>query len=125
MEGTLPDDRRVLVVWRNRPGDGDDGKYEDERCDECNVPGSLGVVNDPAPGPPRSVGIDKENAVLDAWFEQRGYAHDGSDPAAGSVPDVVFVNGDCSLLSLRPRGATWDVQLTEEHFLRLMFEPEG
>ena len=43
VEGLLPDDRRALVIWRNRPG-GDE------------------------PG-----GIERDNSVLDAWFKQSGH----------------------------------------------------
>ncbi len=43
IEGTLPDGRAALVIWRNRPG-GDDAE-----------------------------GIARDNAVLDAWFRQEGF----------------------------------------------------
>ncbi len=33
----------------------------------------------------------------------------------------MYVNGDSTLSSLRPEGATWQVGLTEEVFQRLMF----
>ena len=44
VEGLLPDDRRALVIWRNRPG-GDE------------------------PG-----GVERDNAALDAWFNRSGVA---------------------------------------------------
>jgi len=44
VEGTLPDDRRALVVWRKRPG-GDD-----------------------------PVGVEQDNLVLSEWFRTQGYA---------------------------------------------------
>ena len=43
IEGALPDDRRALVIWRNRPG----GDEPD--------------------------GIERDNAVLDEWFKQSGH----------------------------------------------------
>lgn len=44
IEGRLPDDRRALVIWRNRPGG-----------DEAD-------------------GIERDNAVLNEWFAASGYA---------------------------------------------------
>ena len=43
VEGVLPDDRRALIIWRNRPG----GHEAD--------------------------GIERDNAVLDSWFKQSGH----------------------------------------------------
>ena len=43
VEGLLPDDRRALIIWRNRPG----GDEPD--------------------------GIEHDNAVLDAWYKESGY----------------------------------------------------
>ena len=44
IEGVLPDDRRALIVWRNRP-----------RGDEAD-------------------GVEQDNAVLNSWFTASGYA---------------------------------------------------
>ena len=119
VEGTLPDESRALVIWRNLPGDGDE---DDENGGEgIEKPGGRERSDPHTP----TAGIDKDNAVLDAWFEQRGYARDGSGAAAAFVPDLVFVNGDCNLQSVRPPDAAWEVQLIEDRFLRLMFETEG
>ena len=119
VEGTLPDDGSALIIWRNRPRD---GEYESES--EKALKSATGA-SDPVLSGNETAGIDRDNAVLDAWFEQRGYARDANGPGTPFTPDLVFVNGDCNLLSLRPSDATWEVQLIEERFLRLMFETEG
>ena len=86
VEGLLPDDRRALVIWRNRPG-GDE------------------------PG-----GVERDNAVLDAWFKQSG--HD----ARQADFDLIYANGDHNLDSLKETDQTWTGQTIEDHFKRLMFE---
>ena len=86
LEGTLPDGKRAVVVWRNRPG-GDDPE-----------------------------GLEEDNAVLDAWFRETGY----TEPDAEF--DIVYVNGDHNLESLKPAGATWTSRMIEADFKRLMCE---
>ena len=86
VEGVLPDDRRTLVIWRNRPG----GDEPD--------------------------GIERDNAVLDAWFKQSG--HD----ARQADVDLIYANGDHNLDSLKGTDQTWTGQTIEDHFKRLMFE---
>ena len=86
VEGLLPDDRRALVIWRNRPsGDEPDG-------------------------------IERDNAVLDAWFKQSG--HD----ARQADFDLIYANGDHNLDSLKETEQTWTGHMIEDHFKRLMFE---
>ena len=86
VEGVLPDDRRTLVIWRNRPG----GDEPD--------------------------GIERDNAVLDAWFKQSG--HD----ARQADFDLIYANADHNLDSLKETDQTWTGQTIEDHFKRLMFE---
>ncbi|MCY4573999.1 MAG: DNA methyltransferase [Gemmatimonadetes bacterium] len=86
VEGMLPDDRRALVIWRNRPG----GDEPD--------------------------GIERDNAVLDAWFKQSG--HD----ARQADFDLIYANGDHNLDSLKETDQTWTGLTIEDHFKRLMFE---
>ncbi len=86
VEGVLPDDRRALVIWRNRPG----GDEPD--------------------------GIERDNAVLDAWFKQFGY------DARQADFDLIYANGDHNLDSLNETDQTWTGHTIEEHFKRLMFE---
>ena len=86
VEGVLPDDRRALIIWRNRPG-GDEAS-----------------------------GIERDNAVLDAWFKQSGHH------ARQANFDLIYVNGDHNLDSLRETDQTWTGQTIEDHFKRLMFE---
>ena len=87
-EGTLPDGTKAVVVWRNRPG-GDDPE-----------------------------GLEDDNAVLNAWFQEAGYAE------PGATFDVVYVNGDHNLETLKPDGAAWTCRMIEADFKRLMFETE-
>ena len=86
VEGLLPDDRRALVIWRNRPG-GDE-----------------------------AAGIERDNAVLDAWFNQS--EHD----ARHADFDLIYTNGDHNLDSLKETDQTWTGHTIEDHFKRLMFE---
>jgi adenine-specific DNA-methyltransferase len=83
VEGTEPDGRRALVIWRNL--------QNERRSNEC----------------------------LEKFFKDQGYL----DRSGNEVLERIYVNGDCTLSSLRPEGATWQVFLTEEVFHRLMFEP--
>jgi hypothetical protein len=62
-------------------------------------------------------GIDDE--ALKRFFSERGY---GSRADGERVLDRVYVNGDCTLATLRREGDRWEVFLTEEEFKRLMFE---
>jgi adenine-specific DNA-methyltransferase len=59
------------------------------------------------------------NECLEAFFRGQGYL----DRVGADTLDRVYVNGDCTLSSIRPEGATWQVGLTEEAFQRLMFAP--
>ena len=53
---------------------------------------------------------------LDAWFRKQGYNTKDQDF------DVIYVNGDNNLESLRKPDQTWKVRLIEEEFRRLMFD---
>ena len=86
IEGALPDDRRALIIWRSRPG----GDEPD--------------------------GIERDNAVLDEWFEQSGHNARQADF------DLIYANGDHNLDSLKETDQTWTGQTIEDHFKRLMFE---
>lgn len=57
------------------------------------------------------------NEALDAFFAAQGYADRPTEDAL----DRVYVNGDNTLINLRPECASWQVLLTEEVFKRLMF----
>jgi adenine-specific DNA-methyltransferase len=87
--GTKPDGRRTLIIWRKRPG-GEDRK-----------------------------GIERDNLVLDEWFQKQGYSSKDSEF------DLIYVNGDNNLENLKAPDDTWKVRLIEEDFFRLMFEKEG
>jgi adenine-specific DNA-methyltransferase len=87
--GTTPDGRRTLIIWRKRPG-GEDRK-----------------------------GIERDNLVLDEWFQKQGYSSKDSEF------DLIYVNGDNNLENLKAPDDTWKVRLIEEDFFRLMFEKEG
>ena len=62
---------------------------------------------------------EKDNLVLDRWFEQQGYS------AKDSGLDVVWTNGGSNLENLKPPGEHWKVRLLEEDFHQLMFEQES
>lgn len=55
------------------------------------------------------------NAALSKWFQKQGYNSKSQDF------DLVYVNGSNTLASLRNANQTWQVQLTEDAFHRLMF----
>ncbi len=59
---------------------------------------------------------EQDNLVLDAWFTKQGYS------ARDSEFDLIYVNGGNNLENLKTADDRWKVQLTEEHFHRLMFE---
>ena len=86
IEGLLPDDRSALIIWRNRPG-GDE-----------------------------ATGIERDNAVLEAWYKQSGHVGRRTDF------DSMYVNGDHNLDSLKDADQPWTGQTIEDHFKRLMFE---
>ena len=81
IEGTLPDGRRALVIWRT-------------------------VTDD----------IVASNAALDAYFTT--YRKNAEDRKY----DVIFVNGDSNLETLRGSSEGWTVQMTEIEFKNRMFE---
>ncbi len=74
------------------------------------------------PGGEAPEGIEQDNLVLDEWFAgRRGFADE--DNQGGY--DLVYVNGDNNLESMKAPADTWRVRLVEEAFHRLMFEPGG
>jgi adenine-specific DNA-methyltransferase len=75
------------------------------------------------PGGDEPEGIERDNLVLDEWFVPVLDRARASDAEHGF--DVVYVNGDTNLESLRNAGEVWTVRLIEEDFLRLMFDTEG
>ena len=87
IEGADPEGRRILVIWRNRPG-GD------------NVEG-----------------LERDNAVLNAWVTAQGYA----------AKDFhrIYVNGDNQIENLRQPDQTWTVRLIDTDFAALMFAQDG
>lgn len=64
---------------------------------------------------------DHGNEALERFFTAQGFA----DRSGEEALDRVYVNGDNTLLNLRPEGAAWKVLLTEEEFKRLMFADVG
>jgi len=62
---------------------------------------------------------EQDNLVLDEWFTKQGYS------AKDSEFDLIYVNGDNNLETLKAPDDTWKVRLIEEDFYRLMFETEG
>jgi hypothetical protein len=57
-----------------------------------------------------------DNDALDAWFRTQGYNTKDQEY------DVIYVNGDNNLETLREADQTWKVRLIEEEFRRLMFD---
>lgn len=70
------------------------------------------------PGGEEPEGLEEDNLVLEEWFSKQGYPHEDFDF------DLIYVNGDNNLESLKAPGNTWTVRLIEEDFHRLMFETE-
>lgn len=62
--------------------------------------------------------IEKDNLVLDVWFQKQGYS------AKDSEFDVIYVNGGSNLENLKTPDDRWKVRLLEEDFHRLMFETD-
>ena len=62
--------------------------------------------------------IEKDNALLDAWF------HKNRINTRDFEFDTVYVNGSNNLPNLRRDGDRWKVVLTEEAFTRRMWEME-
>lgn len=87
--GTMPNGERTLIIWRKRPG--------------AETP----------------EGVERDNVVLDEWFQKQGYSSKDSEF------DLIYVNGDNNLENLKTAGDTWKVRLIEEDFHRLMFDTEG
>lgn len=56
------------------------------------------------------------NKNLDAWFEKQKYSTQDMEF------DVIYVNGNNNLENLRKSDETWKVRLTEEEFLKRMFD---
>lgn len=95
--GKVPDGKRVLVIWRKRPG-GDTPE-----------------------------GIEQDNLVLDEWFRKQGYStsdtefdliYVNGDNNLGNLRQE-----DESHEGLTEAG--WKVRVIEEDFHRLMFDTEG
>ena len=59
---------------------------------------------------------EEDNLVLNTWFEKQGYS------SKDSKFDLIYLNGDNNLESLKKKNDTWRVHLIEEDFHRLMFE---
>ena len=62
-----------------------------------------------------------DNEALECFFTAQGYA----DRPAGDAIERIYVNGDCTLLNLRPESVSWKLLLIEEEFGRLMFTEPG
>jgi adenine-specific DNA-methyltransferase len=60
-----------------------------------------------------------DDEALRRFFVEEGYV----SGAEGLAFHRVYVNGDCTLATLRGEGERWEVMLTEEAFKRLMFQP--
>jgi len=61
---------------------------------------------------------ETDSAALNLWFVKQGYNTQDMEF------DIIYVNGDNNLENLRRDEQTWKVCLTEEEFLRRMFETD-
>lgn len=86
--GITPDGSKTLVIWRKRPG----GETPE--------------------------GIERDNLVLDEWFQAQDYSNKDGEF------DLVYVNGDNNLENLKAPHGGWKVRLIEEYFHGLMFGME-
>lgn len=59
---------------------------------------------------------EKSNEALNQFFQEQGY-----DQAEAGL-DHIYVNGDCTLETLRKEDTHWQVHLLEEEFLKRMFD---
>jgi adenine-specific DNA-methyltransferase len=57
-----------------------------------------------------------DNDSLMSWFVEQGFNTEEQDF------DLVYVNGDSTLLTIRQEGHTWDCRVIEVDFNSLMFE---
>ena len=62
--------------------------------------------------------IEKDNALLDAWFQKNRIN------TRDFEFDIIYVNGSNNLPNLRRDGDRWKVVLTEEEFTQRMWETE-
>ncbi len=62
---------------------------------------------------------ETDSEALNQWFVKQGYNTQDMEF------DIIYVNGDNFLENLRKDEQTWKVRLTEEEFLRRMFNEEG
>lgn len=68
------------------------------------------------PGGETVEGIEQDNLVLNEWFRMYGR------PSKEGGFDLVYVNGDNNLETLKTQEDIWKVRLIEEDFHRLMFD---
>lgn len=68
------------------------------------------------PGGETVEGIEQDNLVLNEWFRMYGR------PSREGGFDLVYVNGDNNLETLKTQEDIWKVRLIEEDFHRLMFD---
>jgi adenine-specific DNA-methyltransferase len=59
--------------------------------------------------------VGRDEAALLAWFEKTGHL-------SSETLDVVYVNGDCNLLAVKPASTKWALEPLEARFHELMFE---
>jgi adenine-specific DNA-methyltransferase len=97
LTGKAPDGKRVLVIWRKRPG-GDTPE-----------------------------GIEQDNLVLDEWFRKQGYSTSDAEfdliyvNGDNNLGNLRQEEADEKGLT----EAGWKVRVIEEDFHRLMFDTEG
>ncbi len=60
--------------------------------------------------------LGKDNLMLDEWFQK--------NRISSRDFDTIYVNGSNNLLNLQQEGDTWKVRLTEEEFMRRMWDVE-
>ena len=63
--------------------------------------------------------IEKDNAVLDAWFKSY------RDECSNFDFNTIYVNGSDNLTLLRKKGENWEVRLTEAEFMQRMWDTGG
>jgi adenine-specific DNA-methyltransferase len=63
--------------------------------------------------------LEKDNLILDEWFEKNRIS------TRDWEFDTIYVNGSNNLPNLQKEGDTWKVRLTEEEFMKRMWDTEG
>ena len=112
----LPRDKEDKLIIKDRMGQSDTGSFAYRMLNGKTRGGEETLVI----WRQMTGNLEEDNVALDEYFRTQVETHIG-----GWCPDVIYVNGDNNLLSIREDEEKWEVRLIEEAFHRLMFANEG